>query len=85
MSTPQIITILIIAILITISFFVVVFSKKESFRIASASLWISCSAILILLVVLMTSEKERLLIEKQKNFPCPKYEIIEHNVYRLKK
>jgi hypothetical protein len=37
------------------------------------------------LLVLMTSDREDLLKEKQKNFPCPKYEIIEHNVYRLKK
>jgi len=85
MNTDQIITITIFSIMIVTNFFVVIFSKKEIFRFASASLWISCSVILILLVVLMTSEKERLLIEKQKNFPCPKYEIIEHNVYRLKK
>jgi energy-coupling factor transporter transmembrane protein EcfT len=85
MNIGQIIIITIISMIIIISFFGVIFSKKESFRFCFSFLWFLCSTILIFLTVLMTSEREELLREKQKNFSCPQYELIEHNVYHLKK
>lgn len=85
MNSVQSIILAAITFLTIISFFGTCLSKKEHYRILFAFLWGICSGILILIVIVTTSSNEILLKEKKQNFPCPQYEIIEHNVYRLKK
>jgi hypothetical protein len=81
MTTPQIIIIGILTVLITIGYIGTMLSKNDNQKTAWCTLQIFSTAFIIIVAITMTTERNECL--EQLENKCPEYEKIE-NVYRLK-